>query len=110
LLELVPPELGILVQEIAKLALVVGPQRVIDVKLVRENVGGWRTRATWDMIDAAADGSASKALAQLERLIASGEKPQGLLPQMAASLRRFATALQLIEAAEADGRRLPHRE
>jgi DNA polymerase III subunit delta len=55
LLELVPPELGILVQEIAKLALVVGPDRVIDVKLVQENVGGWRTRATWDMIDAAAD-------------------------------------------------------
>jgi hypothetical protein len=43
-------------------------------------------------------------------VIASGEKPHGLLPQMASSLRRFATATTLIEAAEADGRRLPVRE
>jgi DNA polymerase-3 subunit delta len=110
LLELVPPELGILVQEIAKLALVVGPDRVINVKLVQENVGGWRTRATWDMIDAAADGRAAEALAQLDRLVASGEKPFALLPQMASSLRRFPTAVQLIEAAEKNRQRLPPRE
>jgi DNA polymerase-3 subunit delta len=110
LVELVPPELGILVQEVAKLALLVGETKVIDVKLVRDNVGGWRTRATWDMVDAVADGRAADALAQLDRLIASGEKSHGLLPQMASSLRRFATATALIEAAEADGRRLPPRE
>src|SRR4051794_20110933 len=110
LLELVPPELGILVQEIEKLALVVGPDRVINVKLVQENVGGWRTRATWDMIDAAADGRATDALGQLHRLITSGEKPFGLLPQMASSLRRFATAIQLIEAAEKHRQRLSPRE
>jgi DNA polymerase III subunit delta len=110
LLELVPPELGILVQEIAKLALVVGPDRVINVKLVQENVGGWRTRATWDMIDAAADGRAADGLLQLDRLMTSGEKPFGLLPQMASSLRRFPTAVQLIEAAEKNRQRLPPRE
>jgi DNA polymerase-3 subunit delta len=110
LLEMVPPELGILVQEIAKLALVVGADRVIDVKLVQENVGGWRTRATWDMIDAAADGRAADALGQLDRLITSGEKPFGLLPQMASSLRRFPTAVQLIEAAERNRQRLPPRD
>jgi DNA polymerase-3 subunit delta len=110
LLELVPPELGILVQEIAKLALMVGADRVINVKLVQENVGGWRTRVTWDMIDAAADGRAADALRQLDRLIASGEKPFGLLPMMASSLRRFPTAVQLIEAAEKNRQRLPPRE
>jgi DNA polymerase-3 subunit delta len=110
LVELVPPELGILVQEVAKLALVAGENRLIDVKLVRENVGGWRARAAWDMIDAAADGRAAEALAQLDRLIASGEKPHGLLPQMSSSLRRFATALRLIEAAEAERRRITPRE
>jgi len=109
LLELVPPELGILVQEVAKLALLVDNNGVIDVPVVRDNVGGWRARATWDMIDAAADGRAAVAIAQLDRLIASGEKPHGLLPQMAATLRRFATAMQLIEAADADDRRLPLR-
>jgi DNA polymerase III subunit delta len=109
-LELVPPEIGILVQELAKLALLVGENRVIDVKLVEQNVGGWRARATWDMIDAAADGNAASALRQLDRLIASGEKPHGLFPQMASSLRRFATAVELIESAEADRRRISPRD
>jgi DNA polymerase-3 subunit delta len=110
LLELVPPEIGILVQELAKLALVAGERREIDAALVHENVGGWRARTTWDMIDAAADGRAADALAQLNRVIASGEKPQGILPQMASSLRRFPSATSLIEAAEADRRRLPIRD
>jgi DNA polymerase III subunit delta len=109
LLELVPPELGILVQEVAKLALTAGDDRVIDVKLVRENVGGWRARTTWDMIDAAADGRAAEAMAQLDRLIAAGEKPHGLLPQIASSLRRFATATALIEAADVRRQKLPLR-
>lgn len=109
LLELVPPELGILAQEVTKLALLAGENRVIDVKLVRENVGGWRARTTWDMIDAAADGRAADALTQLGRLIAAGEKPHGLLPQMASSLRRFATAIELIELADGQRQRLPLR-
>jgi DNA polymerase-3 subunit delta len=61
------------------------------------------------MIDAAADGRAADALAQLDRLIAAGEKPHGLLPQMASSLRRFATATSLIDAAEARRQKLPLR-
>jgi DNA polymerase-3 subunit delta len=110
LVELVPPELGILVQEVAKLALLAGKSGVIDAKLVQDNVGGWRTRATWDMVDAVADGRAAEALAQLDRLITSGEKPHGLLPQMASTLRRFATAADLIEAAESDRRRISPRD
>lgn len=110
LLDLVPPELGIFAQEVAKLALVAGDDGVIDVNLVRENVGGWRARTTWDMIDAAADGRAADALAQLDRLIAAGEKPHGLLPQMASSLRRFATASELIASAEARRQKLPLRD
>jgi DNA polymerase-3 subunit delta len=110
LVELVPPELGILVQEVAKLALIASDSGTIDVKLVQENVGGWRARAAWDMIDAAADGRAADALSQLDRLIASGEKPHGLLPQMMSTLRKFATAVELFDAAEADKRRLSPRD
>ena len=84
-----------------------GEDRVIDAQLVRDNVGGWRTRTTWEMIDAAADGRAAVALAELDRLISAGEKPHGLLPQMSSSLRRFGAATAQIEAAEADRRRLP---
>lgn len=109
LLELVPPELGVLAQEVSKLALVAGQGGVIDVALVRENVGGWRARTAWEMIDAAADGNAVTAIAQLGRLITAGDKPHGLLPQMASTLRRFATATQLIEEAEGRRQRLPMR-
>jgi DNA polymerase III subunit delta len=110
LVELIPPEPGILIQEVARLTLLAGEDRMIDVKCVRENVGGWRTRATWDMVDAAADGRTADALSQLDRLIASGEKPHGLLPQLASTLRRFGTAIELIETAEADGQRMPARD
>ena len=106
LLELLPPELGILDQELAKLSLLVGKAGAIDATLVSDNVGGWRTRTTWDMVDAAADGRAAEAIEQLGRLIAAGEKPQGLLPQMSHSLRQLAAATRLIEAAEAAGSRL----
>jgi DNA polymerase-3 subunit delta len=107
LLELLPAELGILEQELAKLSLLVGEEGVIDEKLVHENVGGWRTRTAWEMADAAADGRAADALRQLDRLILAGEKPHGLLPQISHSLRQLAAATQLIEAAEAAGKRLP---
>jgi DNA polymerase-3 subunit delta len=72
----------------------------IDADLVRQNVGGWRTRQTWDMIDAAAEGRAADALAQLDRLLTAGEDPHGLLPQMASTLRRFALAVRLFERSE----------
>ena len=106
LLELLPPELGILEQELAKLSLLVGKSGAIDASLVTDNVGGWRTRTTWDMVDAAAEGRAAEAIQQLGRLISAGEKPQGLLPQMSHSLRQLAAATRLIEAAEAAGSRL----
>ncbi len=110
LFELVPPEIGILVQELSKLALIAGEKRVIDAALVRENVGGWRARATWDLIDAASEGRAAEAILQLDRLITSGENPQGLLPQMAWTLRRFASAAHLIETAEKRHKHLSPRE
>ncbi len=99
LIELLPSEAGVLYQEVGRLALV--GRGKIDAALVRQHVGGWRTRQTWDMVDAAADGRAADALAQLDRLLAAGEEPQGLLPQMASTLRRFAQAVREVERAEA---------
>jgi DNA polymerase-3 subunit delta len=110
LVELVPPEPGILYQEVARLALLAGPSKKIDAALVRDNVGGWRTRKTWDMIDAAADGRASDALEQLDRLLAAGEDPQGLLPQMASTFRKFALAVRLFDQAERRGQPLSIRQ
>lgn len=104
LLELLPTQVGVLYQEVLKLSLLVGDRGKIDAELVRENVGGWRARKTWDMIDAAADGRAADALNQLDRLLAAGEEPHALLPQMASTLRRFAAAVRLFERAEKQGR------
>jgi DNA polymerase III subunit delta len=99
LVDLLPSEPGILFQEVARLALL-SDGKAIDPGLVREHVGGWRARKTWDMIDAAADGNAAEALNQLDRLIAAGEEPHALLPQMASTLRRFAAAARIYEQAE----------
>ena len=100
LLDLLPTEVGILFQEVAKLSLLADERKGISADLVREHVGGWRTRKTWDMIDAAAEGRAADALGQLDRLLAAGEEPHALLPQMASTLRRFAGAARAYEQAE----------
>ena len=105
LLDLAPQELGVLEQELAKLAAYVGLDGQITPSTVQANVSGGRVRQTWDMIDAAARGDAAEALRQLDRLLASGEDPLGVLPQMAGVLRRFAVAGRIVEAAERAGRR-----
>lgn len=105
LLEIVGPQLGLLDQELAKLAAFVGDQKHVTADVVNDLVGGWRAKTTWDMLDAALAGDASAALVQLDRLLLSGENPVGLLAQMAASLRRMATAARLIEQDIAEGRR-----
>jgi DNA polymerase-3 subunit delta len=100
LVELLPTEPGILYQEVARLTLLAQPGKKIDAALVQDNVGGWRTRKTWDMIDAAADGRAAEAIEQLDRLLAAGEEAFGLLPQMASTFRKFALAVRLYDQAE----------
>jgi len=47
----------------------------------------------------------AEAMVQLDRLLAAGEQPVGLLGQISASLRRLAAATRLILQAEAAGRR-----
>ena len=107
LLERMPMEPGILYQDVGKFTLLADPETgVIDRQLVSEQVGVWRARRTWDMIDAVAEGRADDALLQLDRLLASGEDPHALLPQMASTLRRFTMAVRLYEDADHQGQRL----
>jgi DNA polymerase-3 subunit delta len=110
LVERIGPELGLLDQELAKLALVTGQDRKITPELVGSSVGGWRTKTTWDMLDAAMDGHLSDAMLQLDRLLSSGEQPIAILAQISASLRRFAAATRLVLQAEAAGRRANLRD
>ena len=105
LLELVGPELGLLHQELAKLAASLGNESSISADLVTDLVGGWRAKTTWDMLDTAAAGDAASAIGQLDRLLLGGENPIGLLAQIGSSLRRFAAATRLVNEAEQRGRR-----
>ncbi len=105
LIETIGPELGLLDQELAKLALLAGEDRKITPEMVGRSVGGWRAKTTWEMLDAALDGKVPEAMLQLDRLLASGEQPVGLLGQISASLRRFAAATRLVLQAEAAHRR-----
>ncbi len=106
LVEMIGPEVGLLDQELAKLALTAGPNGKITAETVSQSVGGWRAKTAWEMLDAALDGKAAKALSQLDRLLAAGEQPIGVLGQISASLRRFAAATQLIVRATESGHRM----
>jgi DNA polymerase III subunit delta len=105
LVERIGPELGLLDQELAKLALVAGEDRKITPQLVTTAVGGWRTKTAWEMLEAAMEGHVADAMLQLDRLLSSGEQPIAILAQISASLRRFAAATRLVLQTEAAGRR-----
>ncbi len=107
LIELTGPELGLLNQEVARLALSVGADRRITPELVKQQVGTWRAKTAWEMIDAALDGQLPEAMRQLELLLGAGEQPIGVLGQISYSLRQMAAATRLILQGEATGRRVP---
>ena len=106
LVEMIGPELGLIDQELAKMALMAGDDKKITLEMVARMVGGWRAKTTWEMLDAAMDGKVAEAMLQLDRLLASGEAPVGLLGQISASLRRLAAATRLIRQAEVAGKRI----
>lgn len=110
LLDLAGPELGLVDQELAKLAVSVEPGEPITSQLVAQLVGGWRAQTAWDLLDAAAAGNAGEALVQLDRLLLAGEAPIAILAQIGASLRKFAAAARLVELAEKQGRRADLRQ
>ena len=106
LIDLVGTDIGRINQDLAKLALSVddpkaevGPEAIVDV------IGGWRTKTTWDLLDAACEGNAAEALTQLDRLLSSGEHPQALFGAFSWSLRRFAAATRAVQSMENEGRR-----
>ena len=104
LLENVEPEMGLLDQELAKLASLAGEGGLITADRVHEVVGGWRAKTAWDMLDAALSGDTRTALVQLDRLLLSGEVPIALLAQIGASLRKLAAATRLVEQGEKNRR------
>jgi DNA polymerase-3 subunit delta len=98
LLELVGPDLGLLTSEVEKLAVYVGTRKEIAVEDVARMVGAGRIDTIWNVLKAATTGRSGEAIADLDRLIASGEHPVGLLAMLTSSLRKVHHAGQLRRA------------
>lgn len=104
IVEIVGDHLGLLDQELAKLAVYVGDAKATKQDIT-EIVGGWRTRTTWDLMDAIAEQKAADALQQLSRLLVGGEQPQMISGALAWWFRRFAVATQHVEWQERQGKK-----
>ncbi len=106
LLDIIGPEFGLLDQELAKLALYADKTGKVSEKLVHEVGGGWRAKTAWEVLDAALAGNSAEAIAQLDRLLLSGEHPNALFGPISWSLRRFAAATRIYQRAERQRRRM----
>jgi DNA polymerase-3 subunit delta len=95
LVDLIGPEMGLLDQELLKLALYVGERKQIDVEDVDILVGRSRTDGTWKIFDAVGAGNAQEALKLLDRLLDQGEDPFRILGAFSKHLRQLAQAARL---------------
>jgi DNA polymerase-3 subunit delta len=95
LVDLVGPHMGMLDQEMAKLATYVGEAKRIDVGDVDKLVGDSREESTWKIFDAIGGGRTGEALAILARLFDQGEDPMRMLGAFSMQLRRLAQAARL---------------
>jgi DNA polymerase-3 subunit delta len=95
IVDLVGAELGLIDQELAKLAAFVGTAPAIDSAAVEKLVGGWKLETTWKMLDAVRDGQIGTALEMLDRLLIAGEHPVKLLGGVNFVFRPVARATEL---------------
>lgn len=95
LVDLVGSELGLLDQELAKLATYAGKSERIELNDVDTLVGRSRTQDAWKIFDAIGNGQPKEALGILERLLDQGENPIGLLGAFSWQLRPLAQAYRM---------------
>jgi DNA polymerase-3 subunit delta len=95
LVELVGPDMGLLDQELAKLAVYAGEASRIDSADVDKLVGNSRAEDVWKIFTAISAGRAGEALTILDRLFAQGQEPLRILGAFGSELRPLAKALRL---------------
>ena len=104
LVELVGPEIGLLASEVEKLAVYVGERASIGRQDVARMVGAGRVETIWRTLEAATTGQGAEALADLDRLMTSGEHPVKLLSAVGHPLLKLHHAGRLRRA------RLDHKD
>ena len=92
LTELVDPEMGILDQELSKLAISIGAKTNIEFVDVDRLVGNSHTQDVWKIFNAVGEGNVKDSLAMLDRLFDQGEEPMRLLGAFGAQMRKLAQA------------------
>lgn len=95
LVALAGADLGLLTQELHKLASYVGERPQIVADDVRLLVGGWKAETTWAMTDAVRDGNIAVALVCLDKLLTAGEAPQKIVGGISFVFRKLAQATEL---------------
>jgi DNA polymerase III subunit delta len=98
LIDLAGPDMGLLDQEIAKLAVYVGNRPTIAREDVDQMVGRGRAAETFKIFDAIGAGKPAEALAILNRLKEQGEEPLAVLGAFSWQLRKLAHAGRLNRA------------
>jgi DNA polymerase-3 subunit delta len=96
LVDLVGEEMGILDQELAKLAVYVGKSEKIDADDVDCLVGNCREQNVFKILEAIGEGHSKEALTMLERLLDEGQEPLAVLGAMSWQLRRLAQCGRLV--------------
>lgn len=92
LLESVGPICGLVDQELKKLAGL--GKKTVTAEMVASLTGTWRTKAVWDVINAALAGKPGESLAEIQKLLEAGETPLSILGMVAPMLRRLNMATQ----------------
>jgi DNA polymerase III subunit delta len=95
LVTLVGPQMGLLDQELEKLAVYVGSAPKIETRDVDQLVGCCSAENTFHIFDLIGEGKAGDALTFLDRLLEQGKEPLGLLAAFSWQLRRLAQAARL---------------
>jgi DNA polymerase-3 subunit delta len=108
LVDLVGGDMGLLDQEMAKLAIYAGSNSRIDTADVDQLVGQNRMENTWKIFDLIGTGQTGAALTLLDRLLDKGEEPLRLLGAFSMQLRRLAQAARLHSQGESVPDALEH--
>jgi DNA polymerase-3 subunit delta len=95
LVELVGPEMGLLDQELAKLAAYVGEAKQVRAADVDRLVGNSRAEEVWKIFDAIGAGQVGEALALLDRQLDQGNPPEAVLGAFSYQMRLLARAGRL---------------